>query len=312
MKSNIPPFAALVAFEAAGRMQSFTKAAGELNVTQAAISRQIRLLEEYLGRPLFVRAHRAVHLTVEGRDYLHTVVNALTHVGTATGELIANSHPQRLTIAADQSMAALWLMPRLKAVRDMMASAALRLVVDDADEKCLAGDVDVALIHGDGNWITHDSALLFAEEVTPVCSPSFFAGRKPPEDPQDLACETLIDLEDEHWNWLNWRQWLTSHGVSMATGPRSLTILSYPHVIEAARRGLGLALGWRGLVDGDIAAGTLTTVLSETLRTRFGYHVAWPRNRAPSPETRRFIDWALGQRSIAGDPATSGSSNRGG
>jgi DNA-binding transcriptional LysR family regulator len=237
-----------------------------------------------------------VQLTGEGRDYLHTIVNALTHVGTATSELRATRQGERLTIGADQSMAALWLMPRLKDVRESMPDTGLRLIVDDDDAKCLASDVDVALMHGDGNWVTHDSALLFAEEVTPVCSPSYFASRQPPREPADLVLETLIELEDEHWNWLNWRQWLTSHGVSMATGPRSLTIRSYPHVIDAARRGLGLALGWRGLVDSDISGGQLMTVVEDSLKTRFGYYVVWPRSRPPSPETRRFIDWALAQR----------------
>ena len=84
MKENLPPLTALIAFEAAGRLQSFTRAAEELNVTQAAVSRQIRLLEEHLGKPMFIRAHRSVELTTEGRNFLHTVVNALSHVSAAT------------------------------------------------------------------------------------------------------------------------------------------------------------------------------------------------------------------------------------
>ncbi len=293
MNDDLPPLSALVAFEAAGRLQSFTKAAGELNVTQAAISRQIRLLEGHLGRPLFVRAHRAVELTNEGRDYLHTIVNALTHVSAATRELKTSERAPRLTVAADQSMAALWLMSRLKAFREKSPAAGLRLIVSDDDQKCLAGDIDVALLHGDGSWITHDSALLFAEEVVPVCSPAYLKSREAPRSPADLIHETLIDLEDEHWNWLNWRQWLTSHGVSMAAGPRSLTIDSYPLVIDAAKRGLGFALGWRGLVDDEIAAGRLVMALKETLTTRFGYYAVWPRSRPLSPEAKSFIDWAV-------------------
>lgn len=293
MKKDLPPLSTLTAFEAAGRLQSFTKAAAELNVTQAAISRQIRLLEEHLGRSLFVRAHRAVELTGEGREYLHTIVNALTHVGAATRELKASQHTPRLTIGVDQSMAALWLMPRLKAIQDKLPTAGFRLIVSDDDQKCLADDVDVSLMHGDGNWITHEAALLFAEEIMPVCSPSYLTLGEVPRSPADLAHETLIDLEDEHWNWLNWRQWLTSHGVSMATGPRSLTIGSYPLVIDAAKRGLGFALGWRGLVDDEISNGQLLKVLEETVKTRFGYYIVWSRNRPLSPETRSFIDWAM-------------------
>ena len=113
MKESLPPLTALIAFEAAGRLQSFTRAAEELNVTQAAVSRQIRLLEEHLGKPMFIRAHRSVELTTEGRNYLHTIVNALSHVSAATREIKSAGTEVRLTVAADQSIAHLWLMPRL-------------------------------------------------------------------------------------------------------------------------------------------------------------------------------------------------------
>jgi LysR family glycine cleavage system transcriptional activator len=294
MKNDLPPFAALLAFEAAGRLQSFTRAAEELNVTQAAISRQIRLLEEQLGRPLFIRAHRAVELTGEGRAYLHTVVNALAHLGTATRELKSNQQIPRLSIGADQSMAALWLMPRLAAIRAGLPGTGLRMVVDDNDQRCLGNDVDVALLHGDGNWPTHESALLFPEAISPVCSPAYFAGRSPPRSVADIADELLIDLEDDHWNWINWRQWLTSKGAAAATLPRRLTIASYPLVIDAAKRGLGVALGWHGLIDHDLAAGHLVKVLPKPLTTSAGYHLLWPRSRQPSPEARGFIEWCLG------------------
>ena len=297
MNRDVPSLAALVAFEAAGRLQSFTKAAAELNVTQAAVSRQIRLLEDGLGQPLFSRAHRAVELTAAGRDYLHTIVNALAHVTAATRELRISERVSRLTVAADQSMAAMWLMPRLKVMRANSPNASIRLTVSDDDDRCLAADVDVALMHGEGNWVTHDSARLFGDEIVPVCSPAHLKSRQALRSPADLLGEALIDLEDEHWNWLNWRQWLSSHGVSMAAGQRGLTVDSYPLVIEAAKRDMGIALGWRGLVDGELAAGRLVTVLNETLATRFGYYVVWPRSKKPSPEAKEFIDWAIEEQS---------------
>lgn len=290
MKNTLPPLTALMTFEAAGRHQSFTKAAADLNVTQAAVSRQVRLLETHLGVPLFTRAHRAVQLTPEGRDYLHTVVAALAHVGAATVELKARPRAPRLTIGADQSIAALWLMPRLKGFLDRGEKLALRLMVDDDERRCLSSEVDVALLHGDGAWATHDSRLLFREEVFPVCSAVYLAGRS--LAPADLVHETLIGLEDEHWNWMNWRQWLTSHGIDAAAGRSSLTIGSYPLVVEAARKGLGMALGWRGLVDDDLLSGRLVAPLSESFGSRSGYYLAWPRERKPTPEAAEFIEWA--------------------
>lgn len=110
--------------------------------------------------------------------------------------------------------------------------------------------------------------------------------------PADLAGATLLDLDDDHWNWLNWRQWLSAHGGGNIASPRVLTISSYPLLIDAARRGLGVALGWRGLVDDDLRAGRLAAPLRESLKTRFGYHLAWPRDRTPTPAALAFIAWA--------------------
>ena len=294
MKDSLPPLTALIAFEAAGRLQSFTRAAEELNVTQAAVSRQIRLLEDHLGKPLFLRAHRSVELTTDGRNYLHTVVNALSHVSAATRDLKTAGPAVRLTVAVDQSIAHLWLMPRLQAFRTAHAAINLHLIASDEEKACLAADVDVAILHGDGNWPAHESELLFAEEVFPVCHPGYFAGRSGGLAVADLASAELLALDDDHWNWLSWRQWLSAHGAGEAVASPALTISSYPLVIDAARRGLGVALGWRGLVDDDLAAGRLVAPLRESLKTRFGYHLVWSRERTRSPAALAFIAWAQG------------------
>ena len=137
------------------------------------------------------------------------------------------------------------------------------------------GEVDVALIHGDGNWAAHESKLLFPEEVFPVCSPHYLGARQGRLAAEHLIDATLLDLDDDHWNWLNWRQWLSAHGAGQTVVPRPLTISSYPLVIDAARRGLGMALGWRGLVDDDLKAGRLVAPLRESLKTlRLSYGLA--------------------------------------
>jgi len=287
MKSDLPPLMALTAFEAAGRLQSFTRAAQQLNVTQAAVSRQIRLLEEHIGKKLFIRAHRSVELTPEGRNYLHTVATALSHVGAATRELRSASGDPSVTIAADQSIAHLWLMPRLAAFRRDWPGLNISLVVSDEEKACLAPQFDVAIIHGEGDWPGHESALLFAEEVFPVCSLDY---RQDWPDIGALQHETLLDLDDDHWNWMNWRQWLNAQGIGAAKAPRRLTINNYPLLIDAARRGLGVALGWRGLVDADLSAGRLVTPLRASLKTRFGYYAVWPRDRSRSPAVFALID----------------------
>jgi LysR family glycine cleavage system transcriptional activator len=166
-----------------------------------------------------------------------------------------------------------------------------RLIVSDDEIKSFHQDADISLIHGAGDWPSHDAVSLFPEEVVPVCSPAYLERHDRPRTAKDLIGHTLIDLEDEHWNWLNWRQWLTSQGVSLPAGQRGLVIDSYPVVIEAAVQGMGLALGWRGLVDHELATGRLVTPLDLSIRTRLGYYAAWPRSRQLSHEGRNFVEW---------------------
>ena len=296
LRQQLPSLDYLIAFEAAARLLSFTAAARELNLTQAAISQQIRALERGLGVPLFLRSHRAVQLTSAGRQYQHTVAMALVHLADATTEARNIGAASSLTIAVDESLAAFWLMPRLAAFRQLAPELALRLVVSYDEAVCLAEDVDVALMFGGGHWPGFTVQPLFPEEVFPVCSPAYAASNPGLSSLDRLARAVLIDLEDEHWNWLTWRIWLTELGVTVPASHRPLRINSYPLVIEAARRGHGLALGWRYLVDDDLASGALVRPLSESVSTALGYHALRKERGKPSRHAADFCDWLMEQR----------------
>lgn len=298
-RNGLPPLATLVAFEAAGRLGSFTRAAHELAVTQAAVSKQIRQLEEHLGRPLFLRRHRAVQLTAEGREYLHTVVTALDHVSHATRELRADEPAARLVVAADDCVAAVWLLPRLDRLLATLPDVALHIVVSEDESRGLAEEVEMAILHGEGRWPLHDSELLFPEKVFPVCSPACLAALGPVAGPADLLRARLIDLEDDQWTWVNWRIWLTDQGVGLPATHRALTIGSYPLVLEAARRGLGVALAWRHLIEDDLASGSLVCPLAAEVGTRFGYHLAWPRSRPVSAHAATYRAWVRAEMAAA-------------
>jgi DNA-binding transcriptional LysR family regulator len=288
-RKDLPPLEFLVAFEAAARLASFTAAAEELSLTQAAVSRQIRLLEQNLGRSLFTRAHRAVRLTPEGREFQHTVSLALSHVANAATGLRAPEANARLTVATDQSVAALWLLPRLASFQDAHGEIDLRLISSDMEADCLAEEVDVAIVHGDGSWPGYEAALLLDEEVFPVCSPAYLARHGAIARPDDLLGRVLIDLDDDHWNWINWRVWLTEQDIhpprdASGTGPaglRRLVINSYPLIVQAARNGLGVALGWKHLVEEPLAAGALVRPLEQTVRTQAAAFCDWARTLPP-------------------------------
>ncbi len=299
-RKDLPPLEFLVAFEAAARLGSFTAAAEELNLTQAAVSRQIRLLEQNLGRSLFTRAHRAVRLTPEGRDFQHTVSLALNHIANAARDLRAVEHSPRLTVAADQSVAALWLLPRLEGFQREHADISVRLISSDLEADCLAEDVEVAIVHGDGNWPGYEAALLLDEEVFPVCSPAYLERHGAIARPADLLERVLIDLDDDHWNWINWRVWLTEQTVDLPHvgdrpgGLRRLVFNSYPLIVQAARDGLGVALGWKHLVDEPLAAGALVRPLQQTIRTELGYYLLVRQDREALPHAEAFCDWVRG------------------
>lgn len=297
-RKSLPPLHALVAFEAAARLSSFAAAAHELNVSPAAVSQQIRNLEESLGVTLFARTHKAVQLTPKGREYQHTVASALQQLSMATLELRANRYESRLTVAADQSMAWMWLMPRLGGFYEAHPSISVRVVASDLEPDCLADDIDVALIHGRGSWPGYQSAPLFAEEVFPVCSAGYLETAVPLKEPRDLLRHSLLHLEDNHWDWINWRMWLTELGVALPSSESGLFVNNYPLLIEAAKNGRGIALGWRGLVDHEIDDGRLVKPLRQAIKTHNGYYAVWSANRDQSPEICAFVDW-LSQSTLA-------------
>jgi DNA-binding transcriptional LysR family regulator len=298
-RKELPPLSTLLAFEAAGRLASFTRAAQELHISQAAVSKQIRQLERHLGTALFARSHRAVDLTAEGREFLHTTVTALTHLRDATLELRAAEPPARLCLAVDQSVAYLWLTPRLPRLLEAMPRTTFHVVVSDAESRLLASDVDVAILHGENKWPLHDGRMLFPEVVFPVCHPALAAALGPMREPADLLKGRLIDLEDDNWTWINWRIWLTERQVSMPAAHRALTFGSYPLCLEAARRGLGMALAWRNLVEDDLEAGALMRPLPDEVQTRFAYHIVWPRSRPASVHAKTFVDLVTGEFAAA-------------
>jgi DNA-binding transcriptional LysR family regulator len=293
LKKRLPPLEPLIAFEAAARLLSFTRAGLELHLSQAAISQQIRSLESSLQVKLFSRSHRAVQLTNEGREYQHTVVAILKQLAGATMDIQNVEFNQQLVFGCDQSFATQWLAPRIAQLRDLLPAVALRIIASDDYGESLGAEVQAAVLHGDGQWPGFYSERLFAEEVFPVCSPDF-----PQQEAHDdwvswLLQAPLIDLADSHWNWMNWRLWLGGNDIDEPLGNRNLQINSYPLVIDAACAGQGVALGWRFLVDDLISAGRLVRPLQQSLQTEFGYYFICRENLQDDPTIQRLKHWLL-------------------
>src|SRR3981081_1551770 len=207
MTARLPSLNGLRAFEAAARHLSFTNAAAELNVTQTAISHQIRRLEQELGISLFVRQNRALALTPEARDYLPGVRAAFNDLRLATDRLQRKDNDHVLTVSTLASLAAKWLLPRLSAFQEAHPGIDVRITTSTSLVDFKSGDVAAAIGEGPGRGPALRAAWLMADELFPVCSPALLAGKKPLRRPEDLADHVLLPNSAGKND--DWRVWLT-------------------------------------------------------------------------------------------------------
>lgn len=297
-RQSLPQLDLLIAFEAASRHGSFTRAAEELNITQSAVSQQIRTLEQRLGLALFERSHRMVRLSPEGRTFHNSVSVALGHLLNATNALKEGAGSARLHIATDDSVAALWLAPRLQRFQSLFPDIQLRLTASDRPEDCFAENIELSIVHGDGRWSGYECEPLIEEEVFPICAPEYLERMGPLNSITDLHQHQLIDLEYERWSWMNWSIWLTEKNASLTGAQRVLQCNAYPIVLQAARQGQGIALGWAGFVDDDLKSGALVRPVQDSLHTRYAYYLVQRYNQPISSQAQAFKEWLQAERLV--------------
>src|SRR6185437_2200272 len=204
MTARLPSLNGLRAFEAAARHLSFTQAASELNVTQTAISHQIKRLEHELGVRLFIRQNRALTLTAEASEYLPGVRAAFNDLRLATDRLLRREDDHVLTVSTLASLAAKWLLPRLSAFQEAQPGIDVRITTSTGLVDFRSGDVDAAIRYGRGNWPGLRADWLMADEAFPVCSPALLSGPKPLQRPEDLAQHTLLHATVSREDWQLW------------------------------------------------------------------------------------------------------------
>ncbi len=290
MKRWLPPLNALRAFEAAARHQSFTRAAEELNVTQTAVSHQIRTLEERLGLKLFDRRGRALQLTEAAQNYLPSVRSAFDELHDATERLVRRDGDATLTVSTLTSFAAKWLIPRLGGFQDRHPEISIRIATSMVSVDFDRDDIDVAIRYGRGDWPGLRVDRLVREDIFPVCSPKLVAGPNPLRRPDELASHTLLHvvgfLED-------WRVWLTAANVDGVDPSSGLRFDLMMNALQAAIDGLGVALGRSALVEGDLAAGRLIAPFDISLPIEAAYYVVAPEQSADRPNIKAFREWLI-------------------
>lgn len=289
--NGLPSLNGLRAFEAAARHLSFTRAAAELNVTQTAVSHQIRRLEAQLGLRLFQRKNRGLRLTSEALEYLPAVRAAFEDLRLATDRLRRPGRGQLLIVSTMASLAAKWLLPRLVAFQEAHPGIEVRLSTSSQLVDFRREEIDLAIRYGRGSWPGLRAQWLMAEDIFPVCSPALLGGKKPLKRPEDLAQHTLIHAS---FSREDWQLWLTAAGlpISLAARP-GLTFDLSLMALQAAIDGLGVALGRSAFVEADIAAGRLVVPFDVKLPAEAGFYVVAPEETADTPKIALFRDWLI-------------------
>lgn len=294
---RLPPAQALHAFDAAVRHMSFTAAARELGITQAAVSQRIRVLEHCLGRALFVRHPRGLALTEAGRALLPAVQDAFERLSTGITEAFGAPRDAPLTVRTTPSFAAHWLAPRLRAFETLHPAVALRLTSAIWPSEFDLAGVDLEVRYGRGGWEGVECERLTRERLAPVCAPAVARGLG---SPADLAGEVLLHTVGFE---AGWEQWLTRAGARQAL--ERATVLRCDTMVvslELAVHGAGVALGRSGFVDSLLSQGRLAVPFDCWLDTKESFFLARSAGRPPRPEAELFWNWMIGQREAASVP----------
>jgi LysR family glycine cleavage system transcriptional activator len=290
MVRHLPPLNGLKAFEAAARSESFTRAAEELNVTQGAVSHQVKALEDTLGLKLFHRERQRLILTEAGRDYLTVIRDALDQIAVGTERLLQRQESGALIVSTSPDFAAKWLVNRLSRFAEKYPDVDLRVSATTHYVDFARDDVDIAIRHGDGNWPGLDVQRLYSERLFPVCSPKLVAGRNRITKAADLLKFPLLRLEDAK----NWTRLFKAAGVKATVGPGPV-LNRASMLIDAAIDGQGIALARTALAAWDLINGRLVRPVDVSLRMANTYWIVCPKSASTVPKIAAFRNWIFAE-----------------
>lgn len=296
---NLPPLDLIQGFEAAARLLSFTKAAEELAITQSAVSRQMRALEEHLGVTLFERRPRSLALTERGRTLYRAASECLERLQETTNRLRSDAGAPHLTVTTTGGFASLWLIPRLRSFTALHPDVDVRISATYKTFNLERSLVDVAVRYVREEDIPDGSIRLFGEELFPVCSPALHDGAPHPlHSLDDLSHHALLHI-DEAMGFLDWGTWLTAQGQPDLKPAASIRFDSYEQMIQAAIGGQGVAMGIGRLVSALMEQGKLVAPFSRSVIGSRAYVVIRSQITGDRPHVKAFVDWLVQQASAA-------------
>jgi LysR family glycine cleavage system transcriptional activator len=293
---RLPQVAFFQGFEAAARNLSFTKAAEELFLTQSAVSRQIKALEDHLGVALFERRPRSLILTEAGQTLYRVTTDVLERLQNAVDQLGAVVRTRQLSITTTTGFASLWLIPRLPRFTNLHPDMDVRISATTDLLNLERSLVDLAIRYCPPEAVPEGTIRLFGEEILPVCSPALLRDRsRPLKRPQQLKDHTLLhfDYPGAVKSFMDWGTWLSALGLGDLNPVRALQFSQYEQMIQAAINGQGVALGRQPLVNDLIQAGALVAPFKNTVVGSRAYFLIESPAASGKPHVHRFVEWLL-------------------
>jgi DNA-binding transcriptional LysR family regulator len=270
---DLPPLKAVRAFEACYRHGSYTRAAGELNVQQPAISHQIRRLEADLGATLFSKRGAAMAPTSQAHDYYRIVSTALADIARASARLRRQRQDSSITLATYPGVASFWLLPRLAKLRKGSPQTVVRVTTAERDTDIPLGEVDCAILFGEGHWPGFESRLVIRERILPVAAPRLAADLMGSSPRQLLETGPLIHLEDPEARWFTWQDWRDRFAPGAQDLDQSVVVTNHGVAIHQALQGHGVALGWTGMIGDLLETAVLKPTHDAPLESTRGYYL---------------------------------------
>lgn len=296
LRHSVPSANYLFVFEAAARRLSYTAAAKELNVSQPAVSKTIKLLETALEFKLFTREGGRLELTPEGKRLYQETQDAFDHLHLVIASLRRRNAKDAVRVSFSASFVQFWLLPRLDGFKQSNPDISLRIEESARDDQDLGReDIDISARLGNGRWPDVHSWHFAAEEVLPVCSPAYLKAHGPITSVSQLSGKTLLHFEERHRLRLTWAEWFRHCGLARPKFADGLVFTDNLAAVEAAILGQGIGLGWRHLVRGHLKAGRLVPAMDLTYRSGNAIYLVTPVNRRSKPSADLFRDWLLSQ-----------------
>ncbi|MBJ7538868.1 transcriptional regulator GcvA [Marinomonas sp. C1424] len=290
--NRLPPLNSLKCFESAARHSSFNKAANELSVTPSAISHQIKGLESFLGIELFRRTKRKVILTEAGEAYLKPIKSIFEQLDAATSELKSKQKVGSLRLAVAPAFLTRWLMPRMERFQDRYPDIQIEISSLTGLVDFAAGDIDMAVYFGSGDWEGVEAHYLRPARLAPVCNPRLIKPNQPINKPEDMSFYPLLHVtkrKDE------WHDWLQQHDLDPKVFRRGLMFSSGSLTAGAAAQGLGISLSDPELVMPEIESGTLKVLFDQHLITDRSFYLVYEKRRSVTPAMLAFKEWIIEQ-----------------